>query len=138
MGHWGVKSYECDEAVDALDAGFVAVHAEVYEDMMEDDNPLTFEQVQAKLASPATLDASIAALDDSNEGPREGWSEENKLGFVGIVVRHLELEIPATQEVASLAFEWLEKEEIEWEEATARSLRRKKELDLLKAVIDRP
>ena len=29
MGHWGVKSYEHDEAADALDAGFDRVHGAI-------------------------------------------------------------------------------------------------------------
>ncbi len=42
MGHWGVKSYEHDDAADALDAGFDRVHGAQYEELMDDRNPLTF------------------------------------------------------------------------------------------------
>ena len=56
MGHWGVKSYENDEADDALDAGFDRVHGEHYDELMDDRNPLTFEQVQQQLADARTLD----------------------------------------------------------------------------------
>ena len=62
MEYWGVKSYENDDAGDALDAGFDRVHGELYEELMDDRNPLSFEQVQKRLASSQTLDASIAAL----------------------------------------------------------------------------
>ena len=48
MGHWGVKSYENDEAGDALDAGFDRVHGKQYEELMDDRNPLSFEQVQMR------------------------------------------------------------------------------------------
>jgi len=46
MGYWGVKSYENDDADDALDAGFEEVHGGLYEELMDDRNPLSFEQVQ--------------------------------------------------------------------------------------------
>ena len=62
MDYWGVKSYENDDSGDALDAGFDRAHGELYEELMDDRNPLSFEQVQAQLASPETLRASIAAL----------------------------------------------------------------------------
>ena len=64
MGHWGIKSYENDEASDALDAGFDRVHGERYEELMDDRNPLTYEQVQQRLADARTLAASIDALWD--------------------------------------------------------------------------
>ncbi len=131
MGHWGVKSYEGDEATDALDAGFAKIHGEVYEDMMDDGNPLTYEQVQAKLANESTLTAALAALNDSFEGPPENWPEEARLGFAGVVVRHVELGVPIPKDVAAQARDWLQSEEIEWEEATARSLRKRKEIDML-------
>ena len=47
MDYWGVKSYENDDAGDALDAGFAQVHGELYEELMDDRNALSFEQVQA-------------------------------------------------------------------------------------------
>ena len=62
MGHWGIKSYEHDEAAEALDAGFERVHGRQYEELMDDRNPLSFEQVQKKLADSRTLDAAIDAL----------------------------------------------------------------------------
>ncbi len=131
MGQWGVRSYEGDEAADALDAGFQQVHGEIYETMMDDGNPLTYEQVQAKLANPATLAAALAALELEFGTDRESWPEEAKLGFAGVLVRHVELEVPVAPEGLELAISWLEAEEIDWEEATARRLRKSKELDLL-------
>ena len=52
MDYWGVKSYENDDTGDALDAGFDRVHGELYEKLMDDRNPLSFEQVQERLANP--------------------------------------------------------------------------------------
>jgi hypothetical protein len=133
MGHWGIKSYEHDDAADALDAGFDRVHGAGYEELMDDRNPLTFEQVQQKLADPRTLDAAIAALRERSAlpGPPETWDELARLALVGIVVRHAELGVPIPKPWRSLAVEWLENEDIEWEEATARRLRRRKEIELL-------
>ncbi|MFI5454691.1 MAG: hypothetical protein ACHRXM_04505 [Isosphaerales bacterium] len=134
MGHWGVKSYENDEAADALDAGFDRVHGTQYEELMDDRNPLTFDQVQARLADPGTLDASIAALRDSLAQPNlpEAWDELARLALVGIVVRHAELGVPIPEPWRQRAVLWLEHEEIEWEEATVRRLRRQKEIGLLR------
>ena len=133
MGYWGVKSYENDEAADALDAGFALVHGQVYEDMMDDGNPLTYEQVQAKLTNEATLAAALTSLNESVEAPLEEWPEEAKLGFVGLVVKHAELGVPIPKETAMQAIAWLEAEEIDWDEATARTLRKRKEIDMLMA-----
>jgi hypothetical protein len=136
MGHWGVKSYEHDDAADALDAGFDRVHGERYEDLMDDRNPLTFEQAQHKLADPQTLDASIAALRDSLRltSATETWDEQARLALVGIVVRYAELGVPIPEFWRALAIEWLEKEDIDWHEATARRLRRRRETELLNRI----
>ena len=82
MGYWGVKSYEHDEATDALDAGFDRVHGARYEELMDDRNPLSFEQVQQKLANPQTLDASIDAMREllGIEGPVETWDATCAVG----------------------------------------------------------
>ena len=136
MGHWGVKSYEHDDAADALDAGFDQVHGASYEELMDDRNPLTFEQVQQKLADARTLDASIDALPAmmNLEGPPETWDELARLALVGIIVRHAELKVPIPEAWRLQAIEWLENETIDWEEATARQLRRRKEIDLLNRI----
>jgi hypothetical protein len=133
MGYWGVKSYEHDDAADALDAGFDRVHGPRYEELMDDRNPLTFEQVQQKLADARTLDAAIAALRDqlALTSPPETWDELARLALVGIVVRHAELGVPIPDPWRSQAIDWLEHEDVEWEEATARRLRRRKEINLL-------
>lgn len=134
MGHWGVKSYENDGANDALDAGFDRVHGERYEDLMDDHNPLTFEQVQQQLADARTLEAAVEALRDDlgrEVGPEE-WDDEGKLALAGVVVRHAELKVPIPDEWRRRAIDWLEREEIEWDEETARRLRRQKEIDLLR------
>jgi hypothetical protein len=134
MDYWGVKSYENDDAGDALDAGFDRVHGERYEDLMDDRNPLSFEQVQASLASPQTLQASIAALEESLElhDPPDDWDQTARLALSGIVVRYAELGVPIPEAWLKRAIEWLENEDLEWEEATARRLRRQKEIKLLR------
>jgi hypothetical protein len=139
MGHWGTRSYENDKAADALDAGFDRVHGKRYEELMDDRNPLTFEQVQERLADPQTLEAAIAALENSAAAPRppETWDEENRLAFAGIVVRHAELGVPIPEPWRQRAIGWLEHEEIDWEEATGRQLRRRKEVALLRAIEQR-
>jgi hypothetical protein len=134
MGHWGVKSYENDEAHDALDAGFDRVHGERYDELMDDRNPLTYEQVQKKLANAETLAASIDELRDSvgREAAPETWDELARLALAGIVVRYAELKVAIPEEWRGRAIDWLEHEEIDWHEATARRLRRQKEVNLLR------
>jgi hypothetical protein len=134
MDYWGVKSYENDDAGDALDAGFARVHAALYEELMDDRNPLPFEQVQARLASTETLEAAIAALRESLalRDPPEEWDEAARLALAGIVVRHAELGVPIPPEWLARAIDWLLNEDIEWEETTARGLRRQKEINLLR------
>jgi hypothetical protein len=133
MGHWGVKSYENDEAADALDAGFDQVHGPLYEELMDDRNPLTFEQVQQKLANCRTLEAAIAALQESTGAEAGGDADDEvyRLAFAGIVVRHAELGVSISDPWLRQAIEWLEHEGIDWEETTLRRLRRGKEIALL-------
>lgn len=134
MGHWGVKSYENDEADDALDAGFDRVHGETYEELMDDNNPLAFEQVQAKLANPQTLEAAIEAVRELEEPETslDAWDEITRLALAGVVVRHAELGVPIPDEWRTRVITWLENEEIEWQEATVRGLRRQKEITMLR------
>jgi hypothetical protein len=134
MGNWGVKSYENDEATDALDAGFDRVHGEHYDELMDDRNPLTYEQVQQRLADARTLDASIAVLWDAigREVAPDGWDDEARLALAGVAVRYAELKVPIPDDWRRRAIDWLEHEEIEWHEATARRLRRQKEIELLR------
>ena len=134
MDYWGIKSYENDDAGDALDAGFDRVHGERYEALMDDHNPLSFEQVQARLANPQTLQASIEALQESLalKSSPETWDEEARLALSGIVVRHAELGVPVPEVWLKRAIDWLENEDVEWEEATVRRLRRQKEINLLR------
>jgi hypothetical protein len=137
MGHWGVKSYENDDASDALDAGFDRVHGDRYEELMDDRNSLSYEQVQQRLAEPRTLEAAIEALWDAVGRDRmpDGWDDEARLALTGVVVRHAELKVPIPEEWRQRALDWLEREEIDWEEATARRLRRQKEIDLLRRAV---
>lgn len=132
MGYWGVKSFENDDASDALDAGFDRVHGDAYDDLMDDRNALTYDQVQAKLANPETLAAALDALREAVETPFEDWDEVERLAFAGVVVRHAELGIPIPEADRLRAIEWLENEEIDWDEATIRRLRRDKEIALLR------
>jgi hypothetical protein len=138
MDYWGVKSYENDDSGDALDAGFDRVHGERYEELMDDRNPLSFEQVQAKFANAQTLEASIAALEESLAltDPPEEWDETARLALAGVVVRHAELGVPIPPVWLTRVIDWLENEDVEWEEATARRLRRQKEIKLLRRAAD--
>jgi hypothetical protein len=66
------------------------------------------------------------------EASSELWDEETRLALAGIVVRHAELKVTVPEPWRQRAIDWLEHEEIDWHEATARRLRRQKELDLLR------
>jgi hypothetical protein len=131
MGYWGVKSFENDDAGDALDRAFERVHGPAYDELMDDRSPLTFDQVHQKLANAETLAAALEELRDAAGSAPEDWDEVTRLAFAGIVVRHAELGVPIPEDVRLRALEWLEGEEIEWEETTARGLRRQKEIALL-------
>jgi hypothetical protein len=132
MGHWGVKSYENDDASDALDAGFERVHGAAYDDLMDDRSPLTFDQVQKKLTSAETLAAALDALGEVAGVPFEEWDDVERLAFAGVVVRHAEFGVPIPDDTRTRAIEWLEREEIDWDEATARRLCRQREIALLR------
>jgi hypothetical protein len=131
MGSWGVRSYDNDEAGEALDRGFERVHGHLYDELMDDRNPLTPEQIQAKLANPETLAAAVEFCREEVGLPWDEWDEVDRLGFVGVVVRHAELGVPVTDEWRDRAVAWLLDEAIEWEEATSRKLRRQKEIERL-------
>lgn len=133
MGCWGVKSYEIDEAAEALDAGFERVNPARYEELMDDRNPLSFEQVQAKLACPETLAAALDSLVEGHGADFDRWAEIARLAYVGVTVRHAELKIALPEDVRERAVAWLENEPIEWDEPTSRRLRVEKELKLLAA-----
>lgn len=134
MGSWGVRSYENDPSSDALDAGFDRVHGALYEELMDDRNPLTYEQVQARLANPQTLAAAVLALKEAVGVDRDPstWDDEDRLAMAGVIVRHAELKVPIPEDWLRQAIEWLEGEQIEWDAATARMLRRQKEVELLR------
>jgi hypothetical protein len=132
MDHWGVKSHENDDAADALDAGFERVHGAAYEELMDDRCPLTYDQVQEKLADAATLAAALDVLSASVGHPLDEWDDAERLAFAGVVVRHAELGVDIPDEYRTRAIDWLEHEEIDWPEATLRHLRREKEIALLR------
>lgn len=132
MGHWGVKSYENDDAHNALDAAFEQVHGDRYDALLDDDNPLTFEQVQERLASRETLAAALALHAQDFGEDSQDWDEIARLTYAGIVVRHAELRVAIPVELCRQAIDYLEHEEIDWDEETRRRLRREKEILLLK------
>jgi hypothetical protein len=131
MSHWGVKSYENDLAAHVLDAGFESACGARYEELMNDKHPLPFEQVQAELATPQTLWAAVEALQDEAGLDQKVWDAEQKLAFVGVIVRHAELGVLPNDEWRRWAIDWLENEEIEWDQADARARRKRKEIALL-------
>jgi hypothetical protein len=132
MGYWGVKSYEGDEASDALDAAFQQVHGDRYDELMDDGNPMPFDEVQLSLADPRTLAVAVEALAETfGSAPSDAWDDEQRLAFAGVVVRHAEAGVPIPGEQALLALGWLESEAVDWDEATVRMLRRRQEIDLL-------
>ena len=135
MGHWGIKSYENDTAADAIDAAIEQVHGDRYDELMDDRNPLTFDEAQQRLSDPATLAAAVEILRDEvgADIPFDDWDEVQRLGFAGLVVRHAEFGVAIPADWLNLAITWLETEAIDWEtEATLRRLRREHELALLR------
>jgi hypothetical protein len=133
MGHWGVKSYENDDADSALDAAFDRVHKSRYDELMDDRNPMTFDQVHEELADPQTLAAAVEWLRQEFGGDFDSWDEIARLAFSGVVVRHAEFGVPIPSEWKDRAVRWLEAEEIEWDEDTVRRLRREKEIGRLRS-----
>ena len=131
MGSWGVRSYENDDADFAIDAGMDRVHGSTYEDLMDDGNPLTIDQIQKRLANASTLEAAVSAFCTEVDALWDDWDDEQRLGFAGVVVRHAELGVPIPDDWRTRALGWLRDETIEWDEATARKLRKEREIDLL-------
>jgi hypothetical protein len=134
MGCWGVRSYDFDEADEALDRAFEAVHAAAYEALMDDGSPLTLEQVQQQLAGPETLAAALAHLEAAFGADRGAWDEVARLALAGVVVRHAELQVAVPSALRDQAIAALEREDLDWEaDAPAREARRQAELALLRA-----
>lgn len=136
MGHWGVRSYDNDDAADAIDAGLERVHGDAYDAAMDDRNPLSFDDAQKSLANPETLAAALEAL-RATVGPDLGWDDwddQARLALAGVVVRHAEFGVSVPREWLDRAIGWLESESIEWDEPTLRGLRRQKELALLRGL----
>lgn len=138
MGYWGVKSYENDDAHDALDAAYEGVHGARYDEVMDDSNPLTFEQVEKQLASAETLAAALAAHAAEFGADQAAWDELARLAFAGIVVRHAELGVAPPEPQRHVAITFLEDEDIEWDEDVKRRLRRENEVRLLKRISTAP
>lgn len=136
MGHWGVRSYENDLAGDALDAALEAVHGEEYDRLMDDRNPLPFEQVQDRLLNPETLLEAVDILKDELGQDPAAWDELGRLALAGVVVRHAERKVPIPPDLLALALHFLQSEDIEWDEATKRQLRKAREIELLRKSLD--
>ena len=130
MGHWGVHSYENDDASDAIDEGLQRVHGDRYDDLMADGNPMSFDDVQKSLANLETLEFALEYLGE----PLDDNDDSGKLAFAGVVVRHAEFGVAIPEPRLTVAIAYLENETIEWDEATLRKLRRQKEIALLKTL----
>ena len=132
MGHWGVRSYEVDEANDAIDAAMDRVHGRAYDDLMSDRNPMPVEQVHRQLANVETLAEAIAAVEEDFGADRDAWDEVARLAFCGVVVLHAELGVPVADDLRDQAARWLEAEELEWDPQPKRDARRRREIELLR------
>ncbi len=135
MSYWGVRSYENDDAADAIDAALERIHGDRYEELMDDRNPLTFDEVQQQLVNAETLAAAVAILRDAvgADVPFEDWDETQRLAFVGVIVRHAEPGVAIPADWLALAIDWLETETLDWEsDATIRRLSRENELKQLR------
>jgi len=133
MGYWGLKSYENDDAHDALDRAFERVHGELYDELTDDANPLTLDQVHQRLASAETLAAALDLFEDEAGSDRALWDEIDHLGYAGIVVRHAEFGVDIPEDIRSTALAFLENEAIDWDEPAKRERLREKEIGLLKS-----
>lgn len=134
MGYWGLKSYENDDAHDALDGAFERVHGDLYDELTDDANPLTLDQVQERLASAETLAAALDLFEDEAGSDRDQWDALDHLGYAGIVVRHAELGVVIPEDVRALALGFLETEALEWDDLANRQRVREKEIGLLKGL----
>ena len=132
MGHWGVRSYEVDEAADAIDAAMDQVHGQVYDDLMSDRNPLPIEQVHRQLANSQTLAAAVSALEEEYGSDRDSWDDLAQLAFCGVVVLHAELGVAVPDDWKQAAAQWLEAEELDWDPQPQRDARRRREIELLR------
>ena len=136
MDYWGFRSYDNDDTADALDAAYEQVHGAVYDDLMDDRNPLTFEQVQEKLASESVLAAALAWLKEEYQAENlDEWDAEDRLAFIGMVVRMLECKVKVPTAEVQRALEWLQQESLEWDEPTQRRLRRDQEIRRLQQAL---
>lgn len=133
MGYWGLKSYENDDAHDALDGAFERVHGDLYDELTDDANPLTLDQVHQQLANPETLAAALDLFEVEAGADRALWDELDHLGYAGIVVRHAEMGVAIPDDVRSTALGFLETEEIDWDDSIKRNRVREREIALLKA-----
>lgn len=133
MGYWGVKSHENDDAGNLLDAAFDRVHTTRYEQLMDDSNPLSFEQVQARLANLNTLAAALGILAEEHGPDSDLWPPEARLACAGVVVRHVELGVLPDADTLTRAIAFLQSESVDWDppDLPARERARTRELALL-------
>ena len=74
MGHWGVREpTRSTRRPTSLDAAFEQVHGDRYDQLMDDRNPLSVDQVHKTLANPATLAAA-------RRPPGRVWRRPGHLG----------------------------------------------------------
>ncbi|RUL86281.1 hypothetical protein [Tautonia sociabilis] len=132
MGHWGVRSYEVDEANDALDLAFERVHGRRYDELMSDRNPTPVEQIHRQLADARTLAAALDALRDDHGDDLDSWDDVARLALCGVVVLHAELGVPVPDDLRDRAASWLEAEELDWDPQPKRDARRRREIELLR------
>ena len=132
MGHWGVRSFEVDEAADALDAAFDRVHGDAYDDLMSDRNPTPVEEIHRRLADPRTLEAAVEALRDDHGDDLGAWSQLARLAYCGVVVLHAEHGVPIPKGLRDRAISWLEAEDLDWDPQPRRDARRHREIEGLR------
>ena len=66
--------------------------------------------------------------DVTRDAQLEAWDDAARLAFAGIVVRHAELGVLIPEELRLQAIQWLQTEDISWDDPTRRKARREKEL----------
>jgi hypothetical protein len=132
MGYWGVRSYDNDLANDALDGALETIHGEAYDALMDDRNPISYQEAQDKFLDAETLAEAVEILRDELGEDMGTWDEEGRLALAGVVVRHAERQIPVPADLLALALTTLETEDLEWDDAKDREHRRRREIELLR------
>jgi hypothetical protein len=132
MGHWGVRSFEVDEAAEVIDSAFDRVHGRAYDDLMSDRNPTPPEEIHRQLANPETLQAALSMLREEHGDDLDAWDDLARLALCGVVVLHAELGVPIPEDLRDRAASWLDAEELDWDPQPKRDARRRREIELLR------